>query len=88
MKNGFALYYYFEPMNLMMYIGNDLIESVPLDNGRISKPGYVGSIKRCLKIKHVELIQQSAERPEFLVIDNSPGTTQERKTAQRDYSPR
>lgn len=55
-----------------MYIGNDLIESVPLDQGRISKPGYVGSIKRCLKQKYNELIQQSPDRPEFLVIEPKP----------------
>lgn len=55
-----------------MYIGNDLIESVPLDDARISKPGYVGSIKRCLKIKYSELIQQHEERPEFLVINPNP----------------
>jgi hypothetical protein len=59
-------------MQLMMYIGNDLIESIPLDDDRISKPGYVGSIKRCLKIKYNELIQQYAERPEFLVINSVP----------------
>jgi hypothetical protein len=59
-------------MQLMMYIGNDLIESIPLDDDRISKPGYVGSIKRCLKIKYDELIQQYAERPEFLVINSVP----------------
>lgn len=59
-------------MQLMMYIGNDLIESIPLDDDRISKPGYVGSIKRCLKIKYDELIQQYAERPEFLVINPAP----------------
>lgn len=56
----------------MMYIGNDLIESIPLDDARISKPGYVGSIKRCLKVKYSELIQQYQERPEFLVIEPAP----------------
>jgi hypothetical protein len=61
-------------MNLMMYIGNDLIESITLDDDRISKPGYVGSIKRCLKIKYSELIQQYEERPEFLVINPAPQT--------------
>lgn len=60
-----------------MYIGNDLIESVPLDDSRISKPGYVGSIKRCLKIKYSELIQQHVERPEFLVISPQPATPQQ-----------
>jgi hypothetical protein len=59
-------------MQLLMYIGNDLIESIPLDDDRISKPGYVGSIKRCLKIKYDELIQQYAERPEFLVANLAP----------------
>ena len=88
MKNGVVLYYYFEPMDLMMYIGNDLIESVPLDDGRISKPGYVGSIKRCLKIKHGELIEQSAEKPEFLVINNASQTSPEKKKVQSSYSPR
>jgi hypothetical protein len=55
-------------MQLMMYIGNDLIESVPLELKDIPRPGYVGSIKRCLKIKHSELIRQFPEPPEFLVI--------------------
>ncbi|MBC7949086.1 MAG: hypothetical protein H7Y42_14470 [Chitinophagaceae bacterium] len=59
-------------MKLMMYIGNDLIESIPLELDRISKPGYVGSIKRTLKQKYMELIQQFPDPPEFLVIDPSP----------------
>ena len=56
-------------MQLMMFIGNDLIESVNLDDQRISKPGYVGSFKRCLKQKYRELIQQYSQPPEFLVIE-------------------
>lgn len=59
-------------MNLMMYIGNDLIESIPLDLERIPKPGYVGSFKRKLKNKHSELLQQFPDPPEFLVIDPVP----------------
>ena len=55
-----------------MYIGNDLIESIPLDDERISKPGYVGNFKRFLKIKYNELIQEFEERPEFLVINPNP----------------
>lgn len=55
-------------MKLMMYIGNDLIESIPLDLHMIPKPGYVGSFKRNLKIKYRELIQQFPDPPEFLVI--------------------
>ena len=52
-----------------MYIGNDLIESIPLELDKIPKPGYVGSFKRNLKMKYKELIQQFAEPPEFLLIN-------------------
>jgi hypothetical protein len=61
-------------MKLMMYIGNDLIESIPLDLDKIPKPGYVGAFKRNLKQKYKELIQQFAEPPEFLVINPLPQT--------------
>ena len=63
-------------MKLMMYIGNDLIESIPLEPGRISKPGYLGNIKRILKVKHNELILQHAEKPEFLIFEPDPATYQ------------
>ena len=59
-------------MQLMMYIGNDLIEAVPLDHENIPKPGYLGSFKRNLKLKYQELIQQFSEPPEFLVINPFP----------------
>jgi hypothetical protein len=60
------------PMNLMMYVGNDLIESIPLEKGRISKPGYLGHYKRVLKEKYKALLSQVPDPPEFLVIDPSP----------------
>ncbi len=59
-------------MQLMMYIGNDLIDSVPLDLERIQKPGYVGNFKRSLKEKYSELIQEYPDPPEFLVINPTP----------------
>jgi hypothetical protein len=59
-------------MQLMMYIGNDLIEAIPLELANIPKPGYVGSFKRRLKQKYSELIQQVPEPPEFLVINPAP----------------
>lgn len=59
-------------MQLMMYIGNDLIEAVPLHLGQLSQPGYLGKFKRILKQKHSELIQESAVEPEFLVANLSP----------------
>ena len=54
-----------------MYIGNDLIEAVPLETDRISKPGYLGQFKRTLKLKYNDLIQQYAEKPDFLVVNLS-----------------
>ena len=62
-------------MQLMMYIGNDLIEAVPLEQEKIQRPGYLGQFKRTLKMKYNELIRQYSNPPEFLVINPSPKTT-------------
>ena len=59
-------------MHLMMYIGNDHIESVSLDKEKISKPGYLGTFKRNLKVKYKDLISQHGSPADFMVIDNSP----------------
>jgi len=59
-------------MQLMMYIGNDHIESVKLDSERISKPGYLGTFKRNLKMKYRELISQHGSPAEFLVVNITP----------------
>lgn len=61
-------------MQLMMYIGNDLIESVPLNEERISQPGYLGKFKRMLKDKYADLIRESAIPPDFLVVDITPSS--------------
>ena len=57
-------------MELMMYLGNDFIESVPLNFSKISEPGYLGSFKRMLKQRYLELIQETANQPEFYIINN------------------
>jgi hypothetical protein len=59
-------------MKLMMFLGNDLIEEVPLNDTKISEPGYLGSFKRTLKQKYWELIQQMPQQPEFLVVNPQP----------------
>jgi hypothetical protein len=64
-------------MQLMMYMGNDLIEAVQLNMQDIPKPGYVGSFKRSLKLKYRELIQQFPEPPEFLIIEPMPAQKKE-----------
>lgn len=59
-------------MQLMMYLGNDLIESVPVNSDQLSLPGYLGKFKRVLKEKHAQLISESPKGAEFLVIDIAP----------------
>ncbi|TMI95439.1 MAG: hypothetical protein E6H06_06570 [Bacteroidetes bacterium] len=66
-------------MKLMMYIGNDLIEAVPLQQENLRLPGYLGKFKRSLKMKYSELISQSPQPPEFLVIEPTPPTQQGQK---------
>ncbi len=55
-------------MELMMYLGNDLIESVYVNDRDLSVPGYLGRYKRQLKQKYVDLIAQAGQQPEYLVI--------------------
>jgi hypothetical protein len=62
-------------MQLMMYIGNDLIEAVPVDVQFISVPGYLGNFKRQLKQKYHSLLQESALKAEFLVVNLNPTTS-------------
>ena len=56
-------------MNLMMYLGNDLIESVTVDQGMLSKPGFLGKYKRALKEKYKDLLSSVPDAPEFFVIN-------------------
>ena len=56
-------------MLFMMYLGNDLIEAVPLQSESIPQPGYLGQFKRLMKEKYAELIRESTVRPEFLVVN-------------------
>jgi hypothetical protein len=56
-------------MQLVFYIGTDVIDSVALDNEKLSIPGYLGAIKRDLKDKYNELIQSAKEKVEFLVVE-------------------
>ena len=56
-------------MQLMMYIGNDLIESVNINVQDLRVPGYLGKFKRTLKDKYRELVLSTPENVEFLVFN-------------------
>lgn len=56
-------------MQLMMYIGNDLIEAIPINVKDLQVPGYLGKFKRTLKVKYNNLVQELGQTPEFLVFN-------------------
>jgi hypothetical protein len=59
---------------MMMYIGNDHIESVKLDPDSISKPGYLGTFKRNLKLKYKDLIMEYGSPADFIVVNPAPSS--------------
>jgi hypothetical protein len=56
-------------MKLMMYIGNDLIEAIPINAKDLKVPGYLGKFKRHLKLKYSNLLKSAGETVEFLVFN-------------------
>ena len=66
-------------MQLMMYLGNDLIEAIPVNTESLSQPGYLGKFKRVLKEKYAALIQEYGMGPEFLVINPAPSMSAQKK---------
>lgn len=68
---SFCIIQYPISMKLMMYLGNDLVEAVPINVQDLRIPGYLGKFKRNLKVKYREMLQMAPEPPEFLVIDPS-----------------
>jgi len=52
-----------------MYIGNDLIEAIPINVADLRIPGYLGKFKRNLKLKYSDLLLQTDQAAEFLVFN-------------------
>jgi hypothetical protein len=55
-------------MQLVMYLGNEFIASVPINDQELKLPGYLGKLKRRLMAENTLLLQQSTEKAEFLVV--------------------
>jgi hypothetical protein len=55
-------------MKLMMFLSNELIDTIPLCRESITLPGYLGKMKRELQCKYAELINHANSEPEFLVV--------------------
>lgn len=61
-------------MELIMYIGLDVVDSIQLITDKITEPGYVGSVKRELIQKHEEQLQFLSIEPEFLIVASAGHT--------------
>lgn len=55
-------------MKLMMYLNNDLIDSVIVEDDKVPVPGYLGEFKRQMKVKYQNLIRESGIAPQFYVV--------------------
>ena len=52
-------------MHLFMVIGDDIIDSVPVEPHRCKQPVYLEAMQRCLKMKHVDLLLNAKQTPSF-----------------------
>lgn len=70
-------------MQLVMYLGNDFIDSVSVNSQQLSVPGYMGRLKRQLLSEHSFLLADTSLNPEFLVVDtlHPPANNSEQKFA-------
>jgi hypothetical protein len=56
-------------MQLVMYIGNDFVAAVSVNNEQLAQPGYIGKIKRQLKSEYIALLQETSDKADFLLVD-------------------
>ena len=59
-------------MELYMYINDELVDSLLLDDSRLSQPGYIGGKKRYLLDLHNFPIKANTE-PLFLIQSSDEG---------------
>jgi hypothetical protein len=60
-------------MKLKMYIGDQLVASVPLQPGKIKKPGFIQDLVNNLKEQHQHEIKNHPKKVVFF-IDNVPSS--------------
>ena len=60
-----------------MFIGNDCIDTIPVDHKLVRIPGYLSHFVRTLRAKHKQLLLQFNTEPEFLLHGISTNTAQQ-----------
>jgi hypothetical protein len=58
-------------MELQMFIGQHLVDSLPLNLSQMNNPGYIHCLKNELEEKNEDIIDLSVEKPVFF-IDSIP----------------
>lgn len=64
-------------MQLVMYLGNDFIAAVSVNEPQISEPGYMGRLKRRLLEENEHLLQLATQKPEFLIVNYQRGVAKQ-----------
>jgi len=64
-------------MDLKMFIGNELIDTVNINATQLNKPGYVEFLKMEMEEKNEDIIDLSNEEPQFF-IDTVPSSMNKR----------
>jgi hypothetical protein len=57
-------------MELKMYIGNNQVDSIPVNLSTVVLPGYLGMLKRKLEKKHAGLITKSGIEAEYFIYNS------------------
>ncbi len=58
-------------MELKMVIGDRVVDSIAVNFSKMGKPGYLEGLRDKLIQKHLDIIDVSAEKPQYY-IDNVP----------------
>ena len=54
-------------MDLVMFLGNEFIDSVRVNEHRFHSPGYIASLKIEMEDKNEDIIDLSEEEPQFFI---------------------
>lgn len=60
-------------MELQMFLGNELIDALPVNFQKITWPGYLDDLRLTLEEKHRDLLEKSNLPPVFF-IDHVPSS--------------
>lgn len=63
------------PMQLVMYLGNDFIAAINVNSQQITVPGYMGKLKRQLLEENSQVLEETFEEPEFLLLQPAPSNS-------------